>query len=44
MTTETTLSPEILARIDEAVAERFAEVIEKQVAELTAARTAQAPM
>lgn len=43
MTTETTLSPEILARIDEAVAARFAGLMEQQVAELTAARAAAAP-
>jgi peroxiredoxin family protein len=40
MTTETALSPEILARIDEAVAARVAEAMEKQVAELAAARAA----
>ena len=43
MTTETALSPEILARIDEAVAARFAGLMEQQVAELTAARAAAAP-
>ena len=43
MTTETTLSPEILARIDEAVAARFAGLMEQQVAELTATRAAAAP-
>ena len=43
MTTETTLSPEILARIDEAVAARFAGLMEQQIAELTAARASATP-
>jgi peroxiredoxin family protein len=43
MTTETVLSPEVLARIDEAVAARFADLVESQVAEMTAARQALAP-
>jgi peroxiredoxin family protein len=43
MTTEQALSPEILARIDEAVAAKFSELLEKQVTELTAARAAAQP-
>jgi peroxiredoxin family protein len=43
MTTEQKLSPEIEARIDEAVAAKFSALLEGQIKELTQARTAAKP-
>jgi peroxiredoxin family protein len=43
MTTETTLSPELAARIDEAVAAKFAELVQSQLGEMTAAKAAAKP-
>jgi peroxiredoxin family protein len=43
MTTEQALTPEIQARIDEAVAAKFSELLEGQVRELTQVRTASKP-
>ena len=43
MTTEQALSPEIQARIDEAVAAKFSELLEGQIKELTQARAASRP-
>jgi peroxiredoxin family protein len=43
MTTETKLSPQIAAKIDEAVAARFAELMQGQMQELAQLRAKQAP-
>ena len=43
MTTETALSPEVAARIDEAVAAKFAELVQGQLGELTRARVEAKP-
>jgi peroxiredoxin family protein len=43
MTTEQALSPEVQARIDEAVAAKFSELVEGQIKEVTQARAAAKP-